>query len=116
MSRLSPFSLKTAFGVFLAISIIVYGAIKTKDLFLGPKILVLSPKNGSVILEPVTIIEGEVTRTRSMTINGKGVAIEDGNRFREFIVLHLGVNEVVLKATDHFDKESMERIEVVLKE
>ncbi len=92
-------SVSIAFVVFF----ILYTAIEFRGLFLGPRINLYSPEDGTTVTSPIVNIDGISERTKELTINGNQTLIDTEGHFSVNLVLSPGYNIITIVATDSRD-------------
>jgi hypothetical protein len=97
------------------ISLLGYTAYEIQKIISGPRITVLSPKNGIIISDPLVEISGIAENIKDISLNDRKIFIDEQGNFKEKLLLFYGYNVFVIKASDKFGKNTEKMIEVVYK-
>lgn len=92
-----------------------YTFFEIQKMVFGPKIVVLSPKNGGLVSQSLIEISGKTANIKSISLNDKSIFIDEKGNFSEKILLSYGYNVLTLKASDKFGRETEKTVEVVYK-
>lgn len=98
----------------LFVVIIVYGALKTRNVLLGPEISIDYPQSGSTILSPLVTVSGQAKRIAKIYFNDRKIFTDDTGAFKESLLLARGYNILEFKAEDGFGREVTKKVELVL--
>lgn len=98
---------------FLAIG--GYGYSKTKDLIIGPAIIIESPTNGATLEDQKVAVRGRADRINRLFLNGRQIFTDARGQFAEEILLAYGYNVVELRAEGKFGEQIKKTLELVLK-
>jgi hypothetical protein len=107
--------LKIAIISIILLCLLGYIAYEIQKLFLGPRIEVLSPINGSLVSNSLTEIVGTARNIRDISLNDRKIYIDEQGNFKEQLLLSYGYNSIVIKATDKFGRNTEKIIEVIYK-
>lgn len=88
------------FALFL-----LYGAFETAKLFLGPSLVIETPKDLSTIEDPFITVNGHVKRVAYITINDRQIFADTKGYFEDKLLLLPGYNIIELQVKDRFGKE-----------
>lgn len=77
-----------------------------------PRLVILEPRDGASIGSAATTIKGVAEKGAVISINDQSVMVNDKGEFGEEIGLQKGVNTIIVKAKNRFDKESAQTIVV----
>ena len=97
------------------ICLLGYTAYEIQKIISGPRITVLSPKNGVVISDPLVEISGVAENIKDISLNDRKIFIDEQGNFKEKLLLFYGYNVFVIKANDKFGKNTEKIIEVIYK-
>lgn len=101
---------------FLAAAIIVgYAYGRMHNLIAGPSITIVSPQNGSTLLQPIATIQGHAKHVATISLNGRMIFISKEGQLAENIVLAEGTNTLQLKGTDRFGRSVTTDLALVYK-
>lgn len=92
-------------AVALALAFLIYALIEARGLFLGPTIILDSPKEGISTTSPLILLSGQSLRTKVLLANGGKVFIDTSGYFSEHLVLSPGYNIMTIVATDARGKQ-----------
>lgn len=99
----------------LVVLIIGYGFFAARDLIRGPSIQISEPADGYTTASSTVLIAGKALRVQGLSLNGSPVEISLDGDFRERILLKSGVNRILAKGHDKFNRETEVFIQVVRK-
>lgn len=71
----------------------------------APRLLLSNPIDNAIIKENSTEVVGITDIGNGVVINGQAIFVNEKGEFRERISLREGINKLVIKATNKFDKE-----------
>ncbi len=97
------------------LSVVGYTSYEVQKVLFGPKIIVLSPKDGSLISSSVTEILGITKNIKELSLNDRKIFIDEEGNFKEEMLLSYGYNIFILKASDKFGRSTEEKIELIYK-
>ncbi|MDD9868200.1 MAG: hypothetical protein OXU73_02630 [Candidatus Campbellbacteria bacterium] len=103
------------FSLILAILIVAYLLWNSRVFRAGPVINVESPVRGAEVVSPV-VVEGDVSFTSEILLNGRAIFITPEMEFRERIAFPVGYNVINLKATSPDGRVRNEAIEIIVVE
>ena len=106
-------TLKIALYVVLSIVILVYALDKTKNLLLGPKIIIKSPLNGALIETSTVVLSGTAKNISKISVNGRPISIEQDGNFSQELVVPPGYTIISVTGTDRYGKEKEVTLELV---
>jgi hypothetical protein len=104
----------------IIISIVVlilfgYTAYEIQRVVFGPRIVVLSPKNGSLISNSLTEITGVAKNINDISMNDRKIFVDEQGNFKEEVLLSYGYNAITIKASDKFGRTAEKIVEVIYK-
>lgn len=108
--------LKIALIVLLVAGVLGYGWFGARNFLAGPVIIIESPKTGTTLHEPLIEVKGVARNIADISLNGRKIFTDKAGVWSEKVLLHPGYNVVTLSASDRFDRETEEKLELVLKE
>jgi hypothetical protein len=101
-------------GIFV-LSTIGYASYEVQKVLFGPKIIVLSPIDGSLISSSTTEISGITKNIKELSLNDRKIFTDEEGNFKEEMLLSYGYNIFILKASDKFGRNTEEKIELIYK-
>ncbi len=107
--------LKTGLAVLLVGVVLSYGIYRTKDLVMGPSIIITSPQDGEVVHKAELIVEGSAARADSISLDDRPIFIDEAGHFREILLLFYGANTITVRGKDKFGRVVTKSVEVVYK-
>jgi cytoskeletal protein RodZ len=101
-------------GAFLVFFIFIVGYfVKISGSFSqAPKLEVWEPTDNSTVAGKEILVKGKTEKNATLKINNQEVEVKDMGEFQATIVLMEGINQIELKATNKFGKESKKQISV----
>ncbi|MFH1558894.1 MAG: helix-turn-helix domain-containing protein, partial [Patescibacteria group bacterium] len=81
-----------------------------------PRLEILSPKENETVTEEQILIKGRVDENSELEINGQQLELREGGEFETKVVLMRGVNEIIIKAKNKFEKITEKKITVNYKD
>lgn len=100
----------------LVVAIFGYGIFAARDLIRGPNIEISEPSDGYTTASSTILIVGKALRVQSLTLNGSPVEISLDGDFHERVLLKLGINRILAKGYDKFDRMDEVLIQIVRKD
>jgi transcriptional regulator with XRE-family HTH domain len=91
-------------GVFF-VAIAWYFYIETGKFSEAPRLLLSSPVDSAIVTENSTEVVGVTDIGNRVVINGQAIFVNEKGEFREKVSLREGINKLVIKSTNKFDKE-----------
>jgi len=95
------------------ILIALYALSRSLNYIHGPTINIFQPINGSAIASSTVTIIGQALRVNSLSLNGKGVFIDEAGNFKETLLVFPGMNNITLSAKDQFGRSVSKQLELV---
>ncbi len=77
-----------------------------------PRLVIVQPASNLIIEGSSVDVEGITDENNKISINGQPVFVDENGRFKENINLQQGLNELEVKAINHFDNESIKKVNV----
>ena len=100
----------------MALVIIGYAYLKTKDYIAGPQIIITSPLNGSSVSNPLIEIVGVAKNISFISLNDRPIFIDEKGNFKEKLLLYPGYNIMSVKAEDRYKRNVEKNLEIILLE
>jgi transcriptional regulator with XRE-family HTH domain len=98
-------------GIFF-IGIIWYFYIETGKFSEDPRLLISKPLSNVIVKDNFTEIIGVTDIGNQVVINGQQIFVDEKGGFREKISLKSGMNELVIKSVNKFNKEVEKKIRI----
>ncbi len=98
-------TIKFSFITLTAVVIIFLVIFQTRKLVTGPKIEIISPKNGQIFSSSTIVIEGKIINATETKLNDRPIFIDRDGNFKEIIILSPGINYEKIYGKDRFGKE-----------
>ena len=98
------------------ICLLGYTAYEIQKIISGPRITVLSPKNGVVISDPLVEISGVAENIKDISLNDRKIFIDEQGNFKEKLLLYPGYNIMSIKAEDRYKRKVEKKLEIILLE
>ncbi len=93
---------------------ILYGAFETIKLFLGPSLVIDSPKNLETVNDPHITLKGTVKRVSYITVNDRQIFADISGNFEDKLLLLPGYNIIEVAVRDRFGKEKDQTLKIWL--
>ena len=113
--RETKFYLKAIIIIIFLIAFFGYGIFEIWNYATGPKIIVISPKDGTAVSESLITIEGQTKNINQITLNDRPITVDEAGNFSEKILLSYGYNVLELKAEDRFGKKTEQVLQLIYK-
>ena len=110
---ITAFALVTGF-VLLSVLGFIFG--NMRDLLFGAPLSVDTLSNGTTLSDGFLPVKGNAGHAKSVTINGRVVAIDRKGNFADGVLLSPGYNVVEIALRDQFGKEKVKTYHLVLSE
>jgi cytoskeletal protein RodZ len=107
--------LRSPKGFFILGTILIvasYLVFQFSFLFVGPKLSISTPKNGSIVKSNVVEVKGETDPYATVTVNGEEVYVDLTGSFRKTLYVYSGDSEIVVISQNRYGKESKKNIQV----
>lgn len=78
----------------------------------NPSLVILNPENNTIIDNSSVIVKGRTDIGNNLFINNQSVLVDDGGGFSENVVLREGINVIMIKSVNQFNKEITESVSV----
>lgn len=99
------------FTVFLLL-FIIYLIFESYRFISGPKITIISPKNGSTVDTPDIQFDSIIKNATFITIDNRQVFTDNSGVFKDKLLLSPGYNIIVVEAEDKFRNKVTEKLEL----
>ena len=109
----AKFYLRLTLYFALAISIIAYSYLRTRDLVRGVSIVIYEPLNYSAFVQSAVEIKGKITKSTAVFLNDRKIFLDEEGNFKETVLLSPGYNIVTVRANDRFQRELQKKLELV---
>lgn len=106
--------LKILLFMIMALIVVGYAYLKTKDYIAGPQITITSPTSGSIISNPLVEIVGIAKNISFISLNDRPIFIDEKGGFKEKLLLYPGYNIMSIKAEDRYKRSIEKTIELIL--
>ncbi|PIR57926.1 MAG: hypothetical protein COU71_01460 [Parcubacteria group bacterium CG10_big_fil_rev_8_21_14_0_10_38_31] len=107
--------IKIIIGFILFTIVAGYSYYEVRDFLAGPKIEIISPKNGVIINKSLIEIHGTAKNISKLFLNDKQIFTDEEGIFSEELLLSLGYNIIEFKAEDRFEREVKQTLEIIYK-
>lgn len=94
---------------------LLYGLYSARALVAGPRIYLLTPRDGDVVSEALVPVEGRAEHISRIALNGRTIFLDDGGVFKEKLLLAYGYNILTIRAYDRFGREEVETLHITYK-
>lgn len=101
--------------VGVIIVIISYVTYQFSFLFVGPKLSVVSPKNGTVVSSNIVVVAGKTDPYATVTVDTEDVYVDLSGTFKKTLYKYSGNDTVTIIAKNRYGKETKKEIEVVVR-
>lgn len=108
---------KTLLGILILL-VVGYGVFISRFLIQGPEITInnLDEETGAIISSEKTLfLEGNVSHSSFISINGRPIFIDESGYFNEKLLLSSSMSIINIYAKDKFGKEVQKKIDVLYK-
>lgn len=78
-----------------------------------PQIFLSSPENGVIIRESAVLLEGKTDSNAELFVNERKILVDESGNFSERIEIRQGLNTLILRSKNIFEKETEKIITVV---
>lgn len=98
--------------ILVVLSYVIY---QFSFLFIGPKLSIISPKNGTVIYSNIVVVAGKTDPYATVTVDTEDVYVDLSGAFKKTLYKYSGNDMVTVIAKNRYGKETKKEIEVVVK-
>ncbi|MDP4020610.1 MAG: hypothetical protein Q8P58_01010 [Candidatus Adlerbacteria bacterium] len=95
-------------------SVIGYGLFEARRFLAGPSIIIEEPQGGSVIANPLLVIEGVARNISFLTINDKPVLTDERGHFTNKLSPPPGATIVTVEGTDRFGRGTSADVRITM--
>ncbi|MEK9174132.1 MAG: hypothetical protein AAB845_02595 [Patescibacteria group bacterium] len=85
--------------------LIAYALFQGRYLILGPKVVIDSPVQDSLVDEGVLMVIGEAKNVAYLSLDDRQIYTDTNGRFEEKLIAHKGINIIKLEARDRFGRK-----------
>ncbi len=115
--KLSTFAITPRMIFLLAVSLLVFLGFsylyrEANLFFSSPRLIILEPEDNSEVNEDLVKIEGISEKDSEVSINGQNVLVDEDGKFSGTLSLQSGINSIVIRSKNRFDKESAKTISI----
>ncbi|MFA6340668.1 MAG: hypothetical protein WCX27_00290 [Candidatus Paceibacterota bacterium] len=107
--------LKIVTITLLVLLLFGYTGYEIQKVMFGPRIEILSPKNGATVSDPLILISGVAKNIKEISLDDRKIFIDEAGNFKEEMLISHGYNVFSIKASDKFDRKIERIIEVIYK-
>ncbi len=107
--------IKIAVGLILFIIVAGYSYYEMRNFLAGPKIEIISPKDGELKNQSLINIKGTAKNISKLFLNDRQIFTDEKGVFNEELLLSLGYNIIEIKAEDKFNREIKKTARVTYK-
>lgn len=108
----TPQSLVIAVIVLFVFGAFFYVFREFQTFALVPRLVILSPTNGSVVNQDTILVQGKTDKGSRVSINDQIVFVDTEGNFSSTLPLQFGVNTMKIVAVDRFEKQKIETLSV----
>lgn len=106
------FSVKGGLFIIVAGAILAYLGFQLSSLFVGPELVVSSPRHDSSVSESVVEVAGETDPYAVLEINGESTYVALDGKFKKSLYVFSGEQKIRIVAKNRFGKETVEEIRI----
>lgn len=100
----------------VCIAIAGYALYETRNIIMGPVILVDEPTNGATTRQSLLEVRGRTKNISSITLNDRPITVDESGIFREEITLATGYNIAKISGRDRFGRQKEILVEIIREE
>ncbi len=104
-----------ALVILIALGLITYAYLQSREYLRGPVVTVTEPLNGSMSTSSRVLLFGLAHNASFITLNGRKIFTDERDHFRELVLLQEGYNIVTVRAEDRFGHTVEKKLELVYK-
>lgn len=105
-------NLRNIILLILAIVAVLYTVYASRNIILGPQLVIYEPVDGAIISTSTVVIRGFVPRAKSVTLNDQAIAVDESGNFAEIRLLEPGHNVYKLLITDRFERKNQKILSI----
>lgn len=109
------FSLKSARSFLIlgvAVVVLVYISYQFSFLFIGPKLSILTPKEGQAIPANIVSVSGKTDPHAAVTINNEDVYVDLTGSFKKTLYVYSGQGKISVTAKNRYGKETKKEVQI----
>lgn len=106
------FNIKKIIGLVAIFFLIVYGLFNARKLIGGPKIEIMTPRDGYEVTVNTVSIKGIAKNAIFVSINDRPISIDTSGVFEENLLLSPGYNIIRIFANDRFRQNTDKEIQI----
>ncbi len=112
--KTKPISLAPALTVGLVIAVCVFAFGNMRDLLFGSPLSVRIAPDGTTLSDGFLPVSGKAKHARSVSVNGRPLAIDREGHFSDGVILSPGYNVVEVALQNQFGKQKVKIYRLVL--
>ena len=101
---------KKVFLILIAIIILAYSLFKVSPFFIGPSVVIDSPKNGESISGDTFVVSGSISNAQNASILGRPIEQSTDGKFSETVVFTLPYTIVRVQASDSWGRKDIKEV------
>lgn len=105
---ITPQSIVITFVVLLVLGAFIYVFREFQTFALVPRLVILSPMNGTVVDTDTAVIQGKTDKGARVSINDQSIFVDGEGNFSSTLPLQSGINTLTVMAVDRFEKQKVE--------
>ncbi len=98
-------NLRTITIIVFFVLFVLYTGFETSKLFLGPSLIIDTPKDLSTVTVPELTLSGHVARVSYIAVNDRQIFADKSGYFEDKLLLLPGYNIIEVAVRDRFGKE-----------
>ncbi len=107
---------KQALLIILFILLISYSLYQARALLVGPQVSITRPLDGDTVENSMITIEGKARNIAWISLNDRQIFTDEEGWWSEKLIVSSGISIMTVKARDHFNRTTEEKITIVLLE
>ena len=115
MERTPKLIIGISITALVALGLVVYAYLQSREYLRGPVIVIEEPLNGASSTTSLVSLQGHARNVSFLTLNGRQIFTDEKGIFRESLLLEDGYNIMTLEAKDRFGHTVEKRLELVYK-
>ncbi|OHA18372.1 MAG: hypothetical protein A2836_03240 [Candidatus Taylorbacteria bacterium RIFCSPHIGHO2_01_FULL_45_63] len=100
-------------GVIFVVILVLYALYQSRNLILGPELIIISPKNGAVFDDPLVTIQATAKNVAFIYLNDRQTFVDENGVLLDKLLLAEGYNILTLRAKDRFGRETKKSLELI---
>lgn len=98
-------------GFFILLALFVF--YQTKEIRAGGAVIIIEPRDGETVFEPIVRVRGTARKIAFMKLNGREIYSDENGAFEESLLLSPGYTIITLTAEDVFGHTQKAQVRVV---